>query len=94
MTLRVAPLTGAPLVAALDDVAGLRIEVFRDWPYLYDGDLDYERAYLQTYRVSEHALVVGAYDGEKLVGACTGSPLADHAEDFSAAFQGKGLDLS
>ncbi|MFP5511018.1 MAG: GNAT family N-acetyltransferase, partial [Alphaproteobacteria bacterium] len=41
--IRVAALTGAGLEAALDDVARLRIAVFRDWPYLYDGDLAYER---------------------------------------------------
>ncbi len=87
-------LTGAALVAALDDVARLRIAVFRDWPYLYDGDLDYERGYLQSYRDSDRAIVVGAFDGERLVGAATGAPLADHAEDFAAAFDGTGLDLS
>lgn len=36
-------LTGDTLTSALDDVARLRISVFRDWPYLYDGDLEYER---------------------------------------------------
>lgn len=39
-------LTGLDLDAALDDMARLRIKVFRDWPYLYDGDVDYERRYL------------------------------------------------
>ena len=43
-------LTGAALDAALDDVARLRITVFREWPYLYDGDLEYERDYLNAYR--------------------------------------------
>ena len=90
----VAPLTGAALEAALDDVARLRIEVFRDWPYLYDGDLDYERRYLEPYRQSASAIVVGARDGDRLVGAATGAPLADHAEDFAAAFDGTGIALS
>jgi hypothetical protein len=40
-------LTGPELEAALDGVASLRIAVFRDWPYLYDGSLDYEREYLR-----------------------------------------------
>jgi GNAT superfamily N-acetyltransferase len=78
-------LRGAALDAALDDVALLRIAVFRDWPYLYDGDLAYERAYLEVYRRSADAVLVGAFDGPKLVGAATGTPLADHAEDFQAA---------
>ncbi|MGV6806181.1 MAG: GNAT family N-acetyltransferase [Ruegeria sp.] len=86
-------LHGAALADALDDVAGLRIAVFRDWPYLYDGNLDYERNYLQSYRDSAQAIVVGAYDGDRLVGASTGAPLVDHAKDFAAAFDGAGLDL-
>lgn len=87
-------LTGAALADALDDVARLRINVFRAWPYLYDGDLEYERKYLQSYRDSDKAIVVGAFDGTQLVGASTGAPLVDHAEDFAAAFEGTGLDLS
>ncbi len=57
--MRIEVLTGAALDAALDDVAGLRIGVFREWPYLYDGDLDYERGYLETYRASNAAILVG-----------------------------------
>lgn len=91
--IRVAVLRGADLEAALDDVARLRIAVFRDWPYLYDGDLEYERRYLETYRSSRDAILVGAFDGDKLVGAATGTPMADHAEDFGAAFARTGLDL-
>ena len=87
-------LTGAALDAALDDVAALRIAVFRDWPYLYDGALDYERRYLDSYRTSPGAVVVGAFDGPRLVGAATGTPLEDHAEDFAAPFGPTGLDLN
>jgi GNAT superfamily N-acetyltransferase len=87
-------LTGAALEAALEDVARLRIEVFRAWPYLYDGDLAYERDYLQSYRDSGNAIVVGAFDGAQLVGASTGMPLADHADDFGAAFAASCLDLT
>ena len=86
-------LTGTALEAALDDVARLRIEVFRAWPYLYDGDLAYERDYLQSYRDSDLAIVIGAFDGDRLVGASTGAPLTEHADDFAAAFAGSGLNL-
>ena len=98
MTLRVATLTGPALDAALDDVARLRIAVFRAFPYLYDGDLDYERRYLEPYRTSPGAILVGAFDGAfdgaRLVGAATGTPMEDHASDFAAAFAGTGLELS
>ncbi|MBU3036461.1 GNAT family N-acetyltransferase [Tritonibacter mobilis] len=94
MTLRIETLTGAALATALDDVARLRIEVFRAWPYLYDGDLAYEREYLQSYRDSAGAVVVGAFDEDRLVGAATGTPLADHADDFAAAFAASTLDMA
>ncbi|MGG7643629.1 GNAT family N-acetyltransferase [Rhodovulum sp. YNF3179] len=93
MTLRIAPLTGAALEAALDAVAELRVRVFRDWPYLYDGDAAYERAYLSVYRESAGAILVGAFDGDRLVGAATGTPMEDHAGDFAAAFAGTGYAL-
>ena len=81
MTVTTRVLTGEALTAALEDVARLRIRVFRDFPYLYDGDADYERAYQ-----SPGAVVAVAMDGEKVVGAATGAPMADHAADFGAAF--------
>jgi GNAT superfamily N-acetyltransferase len=87
-------MTGAALDAGLPDVARLRIAVFRDWPYLYDGDLAYESAYLQSYRASDRAIVVGAFAGDRLIGASTGAPLSEHAEDFAAAFAATGFDLS
>lgn len=86
-------LTGQALDDALIDVARLRIQVFHDWPYLYDGDLSYERDYLQSYRDSAGALVVGVFDDDRLVGASTGTPLSDHADDFAKAFEGTGIDL-
>ncbi|MFW2543041.1 GNAT family N-acetyltransferase [Primorskyibacter sp. 2E107] len=84
--MRVEVLTGAALDAALDDVARLRITVFRAFPYLYDGSIEYERTYLQTYRNSDTAVLVGAFDGAQLVGAATGTPMLDHAQDFAAPF--------
>ncbi|MFB2531050.1 N-acetyltransferase family protein [Paracoccus sp. p4-l81] len=90
---QVRALTGDALDAALEDVARLRIAVFRDWPYLYDGDLDYERDYLRAY-ASPGAVVVGAFDGAQLIGAATGAPMQDHAEDFAAAFANRPEPLS
>lgn len=94
MSLDIRVLKGPALDSALDDVARLRIAVFRDWPYLYDGDLDYERRYLEAYRQSMAAVLVGAFDGARLVGAATGTPMEDHAAEFGAALSGTGLPLA
>jgi GNAT superfamily N-acetyltransferase len=87
-------LTGAALVAALDSLADLRIAVFRAFPYLYDGDHGYERDYLTAYANSPGALVVGAFAGDRLVGAATAAPMADHAAAFAVPFQTRGMDIS
>lgn len=94
MSLTFRTLTGADVDAALDDLAALRITVFRDWPYLYDGDPDYERSYMASYRDSRDAILVGAFDGDRIVGAATGTPMEDHADDFAAAFARTGHDLT
>jgi GNAT superfamily N-acetyltransferase len=87
-------LGGAALDGAMQDLAALRIRVFRDWPYLYDGTIAYERAYLEPYCTSPGAVVVGAFEGAVLVGAATGTPMEDHADAFAAAFAGEGLAMS
>ncbi|MCA0044115.1 GNAT family N-acetyltransferase [Celeribacter litoreus] len=88
MSLTFRTLRGSDVAAALDDLARLRITVFHDWPYLYDGDLDYERNYMSSYVGNDRAVLVAAFDGDRIVGASTGSPLAEHAEDFASAFEG------
>ena len=94
MSIEVLALTGDALEAALDDVARLRIAVFRAWPYLYDGHLDYERRYLKTYRKSENAILVGAFDNGRLIGASTGTPMEEHGDEFGAAFTATGIPLT
>ena len=75
---------GAALGPWLEDVARLRIAVFRDWPYLYDGDLAYEREYLDAYAKSADSVFVLAFDGDRVVGAATGLPLADDSDRVPA----------
>ena len=87
-------LSGAALLPHLDEVARLRIAVFRDWPYLYDGDPGYEREYLAAYAGSPDSVVVLARVGEEVVGASTGIPLAQDSTEFQAPFLSRGIDVS
>ncbi len=93
-SIRVVPLTGPALVQALPALAQLRITVFRDFPYLYDGTIAYEQDYLTRFAASHGAICVAAYDGATIVGASTGAPMAEHASEFGAPFIAKGYDLS
>jgi len=91
--LRVAPLTGAALADALPQVAALRIAVFRAYPCLHDGDPAYEEKSLAAYAESPGAIVVGAWDGARLVGAATAAPKEHHAAGFAAPFAERGFAL-
>jgi GNAT superfamily N-acetyltransferase len=77
---RVERLFGAAVRPYLDDLATLRITVFREYPYLYEGSREYEARYLESYMRSERATVVLACHGERVVGASTAMPLTEHGE--------------
>ena len=78
-------LTGAALQAALPDLARLRIEVFREFPYLYDGTPEREEDYLAAFSASKDSIIVAAEDGGRIIGCATGSALTSHP-DLAAPF--------
>lgn len=86
-------LRGAQMAQHLPAVARLRIAVFRDWPYLYDGDEAYEARYLETYLRTPDSVLVLALDRERVVGASTGLPLADEETAFRRPFEARGIDV-
>lgn len=83
-------LHGAAIAPYIDDLARLRLTVFREFPYLYDGTAQYEADYLSTYVRSERSLVVLAVDNGQVVGASTGLPLADETAEFQQPFLDQG----
>lgn len=86
-------LRGAEIAARLDEVARLRIAVFREFPYLYEGDPAYEASYLQAYVDTPDSLCVLALDGDRVVGASTALPLADEGPGFRQPFVDRGLPV-
>ena len=91
--LRFRSFIGPEIAQVIEPFARLRIAVFRDWPYLYDGDLDYERRYLAGY-AQRDSILVAAYHGERMVGASTGMPLSEHADDFAEALKSFTQDIN
>lgn len=89
---RVVRLNGDAMRARLDDLARLRIAVFRAWPYLYEGELDYERGYLRRYAEARSGTIVVAMDGDAVVGAATALALDEEADYVKAPFLAAGMD--
>jgi GNAT superfamily N-acetyltransferase len=91
LTITVRPLTGAEIHAAIDDLAALRIAVFAAFPYLYDGDAGYEAEYLKEFVAAPDAVLVAAFDADRIVGAATASPMWAQKAEFRAPFEARGI---
>ncbi|MGZ8223856.1 MAG: GNAT family N-acetyltransferase [Methylobacter sp.] len=84
--IRIERWSGAALQQYIPELARLRIEVFRDFPYLYDGDFDYEKKYLQTYIDCSDSVIVLAFDGDKIVGASTAMTMKYETNELKKPF--------
>lgn len=85
------------LQALLPALADLRVRVFRDFPYLYDGSPEAELKYLAPYAQAEDNLLVavcpaGDSPQKQMVGASTALPLKAADAPFRQAFTDAGID--
>ncbi|MCW1884475.1 GNAT family N-acetyltransferase [Luteolibacter flavescens] len=87
-------LAGAEVLPYLADAARLRISVFREFPYLYDGDEESERGYLRSYAECPQSVFVLAEAGGQIVGVSTGLPMSDADASFREPFEKAGIDPS
>jgi GNAT superfamily N-acetyltransferase len=94
MAIQVEKVCGKDIIPWLEALASLRIEVFRDFPYLYEGSMDYELSYLQTYVNCPQSVVVLVKDGLEVVGASTGLPLRFEEPAFQKPFLDQGFNPS
>jgi len=92
-TLTIQTATGEKSLPYPVALAKLRIKVFQEWPYLYEGHLDYEKGYLAYYAQSTQSIVVLAKDGEQIVGASTAMPMTAANADFQKPFEGSPYPL-
>ncbi len=85
-------LTGSRIGPWLDALGQLRIRVFREYPYLYEGSAAYESDYLRRYERAAGSLVVLATDAAgRAVGATTGLPMAVEGPEFRQPFESAGI---
>jgi len=91
-----ATLRGDAIATVIGELARLRTEVFREWPYLYDGDLASEQRYIGSYAMTPKAVVVVARattpTGSRIVGASTALPATDSKLRLALASAGIDAD--
>lgn len=87
-------LHGGEAAPFIPELARLRIQVFREFPYLYDGNLAYEAVYLKAYTDCKNSVLVLAFDGARVIGVSTGLPLAEAMGEFAQPFLSQGQDVN
>ncbi|GGL03853.1 GNAT family N-acetyltransferase [Deinococcus radiotolerans] len=92
MSLTVQAVRGPALAPFLPDLAQLRIDVFREFPYLYGGSAAYEERYLRTYLDAPDAVMILARDGTRVVGASSALPLTQETPEIRAPFHAPEFD--
>lgn len=86
--------SGAEIETIQLELAQLRIAVFYEFPYLYEGTLAYELKYLETYSKAKNAFVFLVRDGEKVIGASTGIPLSEESAAIQHPFIKEKIELA
>ncbi len=92
--IKICKFTGAAMKTYLPAIARLRIEVFRDYPYLYEGNMQDEVEYLKKYADCKDAVLVVVFDGSEIVGVSTGIPLENEIEEVKKPFIESKLEIS
>ncbi|MDD2411768.1 MAG: GNAT family N-acetyltransferase [Bacteroidales bacterium] len=77
----------------IDIIANLRITIFKEYPYLYDGDYTYEQKYLKKFLETPDSLICVAYDENQIVGAITALPLKYEDELIKKPFLNQGISM-
>lgn len=86
--------SGKDIRNVIRELSQIRIQVFKEWPYLYDGSLEYERQYLQNYFDHPRSLCILVSVDEKVVGVSTLMPLEGEHGDLKNPVLEAGYDIS
>ncbi len=83
---------GAQIRSLIPELAKLRIEIFKEYPFLYDGSEENEYRYLNKFTEVEDAVAILAFDGKVIIGAITGLPFVYEDSDSKRPFLEHSLD--
>lgn len=85
---------GSEIHRVIYDLGKLRISVFKDYPYLYEGTIEHELEYLQIYSNAPRSFLFAVFDSKTMVGATTCIPILNETADVQKPFLDAGYDLN
>jgi len=98
MSIEIRTLRGTETQSLVNILAEMRVNEFCNFPYLYSGnakdDADY---YCSGYPDEHDSMLIGAYNGNEIVGICSGLPFSSNMnflKDWISQAQSQGIDAS
>lgn len=85
-------LHGAAIAPFIAELVQLRLQVLREYPFLYEGMDEDEAGHLACPTLSERSLLVLAQEHGQVVGASLGLPLSDMPDALQEPFAARGED--
>lgn len=86
--------TGPAIAPQIARLSGLRVAVFREWPYLYDGSMASEQGFMEDFAKSATSGIAITFDGDEAVGASTCIAMTEESEHITQPFRDAGLDIA
>lgn len=84
--LTIKKLKGKEIIPYIPELAKLRIKIFKEYPYLYVGDMQSEMEYLDLQITCSENLLVLVIDRDQIVGASTAFPLKFQTDEVKKTF--------
>lgn len=75
-----------------NQLAQLRLNVFFEYPYLYEGTQKYEKKYLETYFKAKYSFILLVKSQGQIVGATTAIWTDEEEESFKRPFEDYGIN--
>lgn len=85
--IKIKTLKGKHILPFIEELAILRIAIFKEYPYCYDGSMKYESEYLKTYTDCNESTITIVMHDKKVIGASTAIPLEYEIEAFKNPFR-------
>jgi GNAT superfamily N-acetyltransferase len=87
-------LKGNDITPYASDINTICAKVYREYPYLYEAEMDDYTYYLGLYGKSANSIIVFAFDGTKVIGMATGIPLTEYRSHYVQPFAQNKYDIN
>jgi GNAT superfamily N-acetyltransferase len=92
-SIRIETFRGKEITPHIDEIVNLWSKIYRDYPYLYDGEDAIYKAHLSGYAKLNDSIICVVFDNKKAVGLAIGIPLTQTREIYQEVFLEKGYEL-